>query len=254
MHRDFAAHKSTTTARSEMNDKTTNSKRRIDFDSMHLQVGHRLQLSVVRDVKPIQYFSTLIGYIRNEYMILKAPTVARGIIPLREGDKISVRVFSGVSVCTFDVVVNRIFPAPLFYMHVSFPDAIFGIGLRTAMRVKVDLPGTLSKPQAPDISDIQVLIENISVGGALIETPVEVGKEGEKVKLSFHMDGEAEGNGTDILAEAVIRNVGMRQTEAEDTTPRHLVGLQFDGLDPTQQLMLMNLTYQAILEDRQKIV
>jgi c-di-GMP-binding flagellar brake protein YcgR len=237
-----------------MNEKTTNGRRRVDFDSMHLQVGHRLQLSVVRDVKPIQYFSSLIGYIRNDYMILKAPVVARGVIPFREGDKVSVRVFSGVSVCTFDVVVNRIFGAPLFYMHVSFPDAIFGIGLRTAMRVKVNIPAKLSKPQAPDISDIQVHIENISVGGALLGTPLEIGKEGEEIQLRFHMDSETEGNGTDILAHAIIRNVGTRQPEAQDATPTHLFGVQFDRLDPTQQLMLQNLTYQAVLEDRQKIV
>lgn len=244
----------TTTARTKMNEQVKNGRRRVDFDSMHLQVGHRLQLSVIRDVKPIQYFSTLIGYIRNDYMILKAPVIAKGVIPFREGDKVSVRVFSGVSVCTFDVVVNRIFAAPLFYMHVSFPDAIFGIGLRTAMRVRVDIPAKLHKPQAPGGSDIQVNIENISVGGALLESPMEIGKEGEEVQLSFHMDSETEGNGTNISTHAIIRNVGTRQTETQDATPVHLFGVQFDGLDPTQQLMLQNLTYQAVLEDRQKIV
>ena len=237
-----------------MNDKTTNGRRRVDFDSMHLQVGHRLQLSIVRDVKPIQYFSTLIGYIRNEYLILKAPVVAKGIIPFREGDKVSVRVFSGVSVCTFDVVVNRSFPAPLFYIHVSFPDAIFGIGLRTAMRVKVGIPAKLSRPQVPDLSDVAVTIENISVGGALLEAPMEIGKEGEEVQLSFHMDSETENNGTDIRTQAIIRNTGTRQPEAQDAAPVHLFGVQFASLDSTQQLMLQNLTYQAVIEDRQKIV
>ena len=237
-----------------MNEKVNNGRRRVDFDSMHMQVGHRLQLAVVRDVKPIQYFSTLIGYIRNDYMILKAPTVAKGVVPFREGDKLSVRVFSGVSVCTFDVVVNRIFGAPLFYMHVSFPDMIFGIGLRTSMRVKVDIQATLHKPQVPELANVPVHIDNLSVGGALLESPLEIGKEGEEVTISFHMNGEADGNGADISTHAVIRNVGTKQTESQEKEATHLVGVQFDSLDPTHQLLLQNLTYQAVLEDRQKIV
>lgn len=235
-----------------MNDTVNQGLRRIEFDSMHLQVGHRLQLAVVRDVKPIQYFSTLIGYIRNDYLILKAPTAAKNVIPLREGDKLGVRVFSGVSVCTFDVVVNRIFGAPLLYMHVTFPDMIFGISLRTAMRVKVNIPAKLSKPLAPEVSDVEVQIDNLSVGGALLESPMDLGREGEEIQLCFHMDSEVETSGADISAHAVIRNVGTRETP--DNQAVHLFGVQFDRLDPTQQLLLQNLTYHAVLEDRLRIV
>jgi c-di-GMP-binding flagellar brake protein YcgR len=122
------------------------------------------------------------------------------------------------------------------------------------MRVKVGIPAKLSKPQVPDLSDVAVTIENISVGGALLEAPMEIGKEGEEVQLSFHMDSETENNGTDIRTQAIIRNIGTRQPEAQDAAPVHLFGVQFASLDSTQQLMLQNLTYQAVIEDRQKIV
>jgi hypothetical protein len=40
---------------------------------MHLQVGGRLQLVTYRTVKLIQHFSSLIGYIEDEYIIVKTP-------------------------------------------------------------------------------------------------------------------------------------------------------------------------------------
>ena len=45
----------------------------IDFEAMNLQVGTRLQLITHRRIKPVQHFSTLIGYIKDEYIILKIP-------------------------------------------------------------------------------------------------------------------------------------------------------------------------------------
>jgi hypothetical protein len=40
---------------------------------MNLQVGGRLQFITHRSIKPVQHFSTLIGYVKDEYMIVKLP-------------------------------------------------------------------------------------------------------------------------------------------------------------------------------------
>ena len=39
-----------------------------EFESMNLQVGVRLQFITHRRLKPVQHFSTLIGWVKDEYM------------------------------------------------------------------------------------------------------------------------------------------------------------------------------------------
>jgi hypothetical protein len=113
---------------------------------MNLQVGIRLQFITYRRIKPMQYFSTLIGYVRDEYLIVKLPMENGMPVGLVEGERVTIRVFSGVNVCSFACTVERVFDRPLYYVHLSFPDAIQGTSLRTAMRVKVDMPAQVMPP------------------------------------------------------------------------------------------------------------
>lgn len=109
----------------------------LEFESMNLHVGIRLQFITHRRVKPVQHFSTLIGWIKDEYMSAKLPMNGGLPIPLIEGERLTIRVFSGINVCSFACTVERLFLRPLFYAHISFPDSIQGTSLRIAMRVKV---------------------------------------------------------------------------------------------------------------------
>ncbi|WP_082584475.1 flagellar brake domain-containing protein [Noviherbaspirillum sp. Root189] len=234
----------------------TRSRHRIEFESMRLQVGTRLQVLTVLDIKPVQTFSTLIGYVKNDYLILKTPFGDKGSVTFREGGKLSIRVFSGVSVCTFDVTIQRIFGAPLHYIHVSFPDTILASNLRTAMRVQMNLPATVSTSGSNALSDTPAILRNLSVSGALIESVTELGNEGTTLSISFDTQGMVEVDGLDtaITAQAIIRNSSMRQEDESGDSSRFYCGVEFLDLDPTHQLIFHTLTYQAVIEDRQKIV
>lgn len=115
------------------------------FEQMNLQVGGRIQLITHRTLRPMQHFSSVIGWVRDEYMIVKIPMENNGPISITEGDKLTVRVFSGVNVCSFSTVVQRVFLRPLMYAHVAFPGEIQGTSLRAAMRVKVEIPAKMSR-------------------------------------------------------------------------------------------------------------
>ena len=100
-----------------------NKPKKLGFEQMHLQVGGRLQLITYRTVKPIQHFSSLIGYIKDEYIIVRTP-VENGVpITLDLGEKLTIRVFSGMNVCSFSCTVLRVFARPMLYLHLTFPDA-----------------------------------------------------------------------------------------------------------------------------------
>ncbi|MBB5368145.1 MULTISPECIES: flagellar brake protein [unclassified Janthinobacterium] len=225
-----------------------------EFEAMNLQVGGRIQFITHRAIKPIQHFSTLIGYIKDEYLIVKIPMDNGGPIVLNEGDKLTIRVFSGVTVCSFACSVLRIFGRPLNYAHLSFPDAIQGTSLRTAMRVKVEIPAQLSYAEE---AAMPVQIVNLSVSGALIESPAMLTPGDKGVTLSFTLLAPPNRHQMRLDTRARIQNVSVGKPpngHADAQAAIHTYGLQFIDLEPTHYTLLQNLTYEALIVDRQKIV
>jgi c-di-GMP-binding flagellar brake protein YcgR len=223
----------------------------LEFEAMNLQVGGRVQFITHRRVKPVQHFSTLIGYVRDEYMILKIPMENGTPIALTEGERLTIRVFSGVNVCSFACTVERVFARPLLYVHVSFPSAIQGTSLRTAMRVKVDLPAqaTDRRPGAPPVDCI---IANLSVTGALIEAPRRLPADDDVIMLQFTLMAPPGNQEVCLRTRAAVRNVNVVSKPGQFDTFTY--GVQFEDLDPAHYTLLQNLTYEALLADRQKIV
>ena len=223
----------------------------VDFEMMNLQVGTRLQLITHRRVKPVQHFSSLIGYIKDEYIILKIPMENGAPIGLAEGERLTIRVFSGVKVCSFACTVERVFGRPLFYVHVSFPTSVQGSSLRRAMRVKTDLPAHLTGSGTHGKA-LACTIVNLSVSGALVTSPNRLPSDEEQIALQVSLKAPPDDQEVHISARAAIRNVNV--TKAADGSDAFTYGMQFIDLDPTHYTLLQNMTYEALLADRQKIV
>jgi len=221
----------------------------IDFETMNLQVGTRLQFITHRRIKPVQHFSCLIGYLKDEYIILKIPMENGAPIALAEGERLTIRVFSGIKVCSFACTVERIFMRPLFYVHVSFPKFVQGTSLRTAMRVKADLPARIGGEGHDGLQDCTIV--NLSVSGALIESKSRLPQDEEALMLAFALKAPPDNQEVRVATRAAIRNVNVVQVgDGEVFT----YGLQFTALDPVHYTLLQNMTYEALLADRQKIV
>jgi c-di-GMP-binding flagellar brake protein YcgR len=222
-----------------------------EFEQMNLQVGGRIQFITHRTMKPIQHFSTLIGWAKDEYMIVKVPFENNSPIALNDGDKLTIRVFSGVNVCSFSCVVQRVFPRPLFYAHLSFPVSIQGTSLRAAMRVKVDIPAQVTAPSGASTS---VFLVNLSVSGALIESTKQLSESEAQVALSFYLIAQPGNRQVRVNPNATIRNINIVKPATGDKPEVFTYGVQFIDLDPVHYTMLQNLTYEALIADRQKIV
>lgn len=222
-----------------------------DFDTMNLQVGTRLQLITHRRLKPVQHFSTLIGYVKDEYIIFKIPMENGAPIALAEGERLTIRVFSGVKVCSFACTVERVFGRPLLYVHVSFPKTVQGTSLRTAMRVRVDLPAGLSGSGTHG-RPLPCTIVNLSVSGALVVSNNRLPADEEQIALQFSLKAPPDDQEVRISARAAIRNVNV--SKAADESELYTYGMQFTELDPVHYTLLQNMTYEALLADRQKIV
>lgn len=223
----------------------------VEFEQMNLQVGGRIQLITHRTLKPIQHFSTVIGWIKDEYMIVKVPLDNGAPVALAEGDKLTIRVFSGVNVCAFSTVVLRVFDRPLLYAHVAFPTVIQGTSLRTAMRVKVDIPAQLVCAGG---FKANIFLVNLSVSGALIESELPLPSGDAKVGLSFTLLAPPDNRQVLVNTYAHVRNSNAIKPATTERPSMHTYGVQFVGLDPSHYTLLQNLTYEALIADRQKIV
>jgi c-di-GMP-binding flagellar brake protein YcgR len=217
------------------------------FESLNMQVGVRLQFLTHRGVKPVPYFSTLVGYVKDEYIIVKIPTEHGAPISLTDGERVTIRVFSGVNVCSFAGTVERVFARPLSYVHLSFPTEIAGTSLRGAMRVKTEIPARAISIARPDAAPADCRLVNISVTGARVDSPVPLPADGESIGLQFSILIPGTKQETRIDTRALVRNVTV-----EDGVHSH--GVQFIDLDPVHYTLLQNLTYEALLADRMKIV
>jgi c-di-GMP-binding flagellar brake protein YcgR len=221
------------------------------FDSLNLQVGVRLQFITYRRIKPVQYFSTLIGYVRDEYLIVKLPMENGTPVGLVDGERVTIRVFSGVNVCSFACTVQRVFDRPMNYVHLSFPDSIQGTSLRTAMRVKVDIAAQVL-PARGDGAAVECTLTNISVSGARIESPRSLPEDGGEVVVEFGLPSPLGDGEMRVRTRAAVRNVNALRRE--DGMEMFAYGVQFLDLDQVHHTMLQNLTYEVLLSDRQNIV
>jgi c-di-GMP-binding flagellar brake protein YcgR len=225
----------------------------VAFEALNLQVGVRLQFLTHRRVKPVPYFSTLIGYVKDEYIIVRIPSENGAPIGLTEGERVTIRVFSGVNVCSFACTVQRVFTRPLLYVHLSFPSSIQGSSLRSAMRVKTDISARARNPAWPDAAPLECTLVNISVTGARVDSPVPLPTNDDMVSLQFSLalPGAAQPWQVDTVAR--VRNISVEKAAA-DNAEVHSHGVQFVDLDPVHFTLLQNMTYEALLADRGKIV
>ena len=223
------------------------------FDTMNLQVGVRLQLITHRQVRPVSWFSAVIGYVRDEYIIVRIPTENGVPIGLTEGERITVRVFSGVNVCSFACTIERVFARPLNYVHLSFPTSIQGTSLRSAMRVKTEMPAQVRSTARPDMAPLDGTLTNVSVTGARIalSRPLPQGEELVNLQFSLSLPNAVQETGVDTLA--MVRNLAAERP-APGEPEVFSYGLQFVGLDPVHYTLVQNMTYEALLADRLKIV
>ncbi|CAL63490.1 Conserved hypothetical protein [Herminiimonas arsenicoxydans] len=221
-----------------------------DFDAMNLQAGTKLQFITYRSLAKVQYISTLIGWDVGEYMLVKLPRENGTALNFFDGEKVSVRVFSGTAICTFDTSVIKVIHHPLYCLCLTFPVAIQMKRLRREMRIKVALEATVVSAAAP-VESHQVALDNLSATGALISTTIPIGEVDEVVTVSFVLpsyDGEESAL---IKMKAKIRNM-VEELSADQRS--YMVGTEFVEMDTTDQLMVRNYVYGAVLETRQSVV
>lgn len=217
---------------------------RVNFEDMKLQVGARLQLILARPGQPA-CFSSLIGYVQGEYVLVKVPVEHGLSVPMREGEQVTVRVFSGVSVYTFSCNIESILLAPRYYMHLSFPKEIKSTPLRQAARVKVNIPVEIRSAPSDHAQPVEAMLADLSINGGLVTADAELGAAGDRVSVSFAFRVQPTNQEVRIRTEATIRSCRKLDANGKPAAARYGIGIHFDAVSENEQFMLQHYLYEA---------
>ena len=211
------------------------------FADMKCQVGQRMQL--IQDGKSThKHYTSVIGWVENEFLMLRVPQEDGWIMHLREGMNVEVRLFSGLSIFTFKSRINTMLLNPRNYMLMSFPEEILESPMRSHLRVRTSLPVEIlaSTSVGHNLGDFH--LHDISGGGTSIVGPHKLGDVGSNVQLRLRFDLQSTGKSEQADMHGKIQNVELvhRNNQAE-TQPEYQHGVRFDEPDARVVLLVHEL-------------
>ena len=224
------------------------------FEAAQLHVGERLQLELVADSSRNHYYTTLIGFVPGHSVLIRTPLVQNLPIPVPEGANVVVRAFSGRHAFTLESRIDRVCRSPYPYMHLAYPAQVQQTLIRGALRVRIALPGTASgSTDQADAAPRAVVLSDLSVSGAQLETEQSLGERGEKFGLAFKFVVQPNNYEVRLATSAQIQSV---RTIKRGKGPEELfsLGVRFNKLHATEALLLQSYIQQVLLSDRNRVV
>ena len=216
-----------------------------------MNVGTRVQLRGLDDPGATEHFSSLIGYVKDEFLLVKLPVVRGSPVIFYDGIQILVRAFTGTTIYTFRSTVLRTLLSPSYYMHLGYPPEVTGATLRSALRIKVRIAVRIEyTPPGKVAVTLKGFLVNLSTSGASIECDAVV-PVGQTLRCVFQIGIDDVEHGIDV--EAIVRSVNFRPGVAGQSDDVFSCGVQFQAISTADETTIRLLSYERLLSDRQNI-
>lgn len=167
-----------------------------------------------------------IGFIKDKSLLVTLPFRNGERMWMEKEQAFIVRGFNGRYAYAFTTQVIRARAHPFPYLHFSWPYMVERQLVRNAPRVAVSLPAGLSQA---DGASVAVTMLNLSVSGAMLDSPAEAGAVGDRVRLGFAVGYE--GNSIDLSVSAVVRSIHQNGADVR-------IGLEFENISRNDSLLL----------------
>ncbi|MES9856753.1 MAG: flagellar brake protein [Sedimenticola sp.] len=213
-------------------------------DHLNLHVGSILQLQRISADSEDRYSAVLIGYLPGNSVLVTSPIVDGKVLFLKEGHRFAVRLLKGSHIYGFvsTVIMTAVKPYP--HLHLSYPNEIESIAVRNAQRVDTNISGFVhnSRDQDTDENWQPVLLKDLSMTGARLESVDPLGKPNEKIDIGFHMNVCGAEESLELKAVVCSRNLKGAPDDPEDS--RYSTGVRFVDLDRAQEIMLSSFVLE----------
>lgn len=209
------------------------------------QVGELVQLRLLNRNQAAYYSVRLIGYIKNQSILVMTPMTGTVPLILADGEQLEVRMLTGNNIYAFQTAIQRLCISPVHYMHLDYPAEVRMQTLRKSPWARVNLTATLTDEQG---GREVVRIINLSPDGAQIEALPSMGAPGKVVHISFH--AEMDDVGTTLNLEAEILHVHMQASHAGPETTGNMreYSVAFRNVAAADALWLKGVVYRCIAE------
>jgi hypothetical protein len=206
---------------------------------MRLRVGDQLHLDLPSTLDHKKYSVTLVGWLDGQSVIVTAPRSATVSRLVHAGEVVVLRTFSGVNVYAFQSTVIRTPMTPYQYLHLSFPQRVDSVAIRSAMRCRLHLPITITVAG----KESAAAILNLGAAGALIEGADLLTRD-----ASITLTAAFELHGVPVTL-AVTADVRSAKPGVPGSGALGQYGVQFRDLNPHDRLLLSSLVCYQILQD-----
>lgn len=221
---------------------------RVNLDEARLQIGDSLQIQALGDPNAARHYVKLIGFSRQGSVLLTTPKVDGSYIFVRDGQNYVVRAFSGKNAYAFSTTVIRSVAVPYPYLHLSYPKDVRALVVRRGARVNVNVIAATRRTdaQGAEIGEsVAAAIRNLSISGALLETPHPLGLKGESIRVKFKI--ALNDISSLVTMEGIIRAVNPAGEES--ASPNAITyGVEFVGGEHQDRITLTAFVYQKLLE------
>lgn len=204
----------------------------LTLKDMHLEIGAligmRPQLGSAAPMLPCR----IIGFAPNQAVFVTPPLHEGRMLPLRLGENIEIVAIASQAVYRFVCTVEAVCRTPFDYVVLSKPGIIRRLRERKSIRVRTHLAVRFGLGETGQSYEGLGCAKGISTHGMSLSAPWPLGAVGERLRVAFRL--KSADLDTPIETSAIIRNV--QNGHAEGVPTQH--GLEFDRLDPTQQMAL----------------
>ncbi len=201
---------------------------RVSQDMASLSIGNSVQLQI----GGTGYVVTLIGYLKGQGFIVTTPVERGNPIRPEEGQPVVVRFFSDRRAHEFRTVVQHVAKMPYPHLHLAYPEETHELRERQHDRIKLNITGHA------DISDgkrLSCIVQDISMGGALIAVNDRAGALNDKLVLTLHV--VVNGVEYSLSLDSEIRSVRIAASTG-GSAPPVMQGLAFRDLSKEEILAL----------------
>lgn len=123
-------------------------------------------LNIDRSQEGSRCMARMIGYHKGKSIVITVPVDEQGLIYLKEGESIVVKVFSGKHVLVFPATVLAVPTKPYPHVHLSYPSLVTGFVVRKSERASVRLITSIEMGG----DTISGVITDLSTGGVSFVT------------------------------------------------------------------------------------
>jgi len=203
------------------------------LDTLKLYPGAVMQMQSLTDDAHARHEVRYIGFIKDKSLLITLPFLEGKGLWMQEGQTVVVRGFNGIYAYAITTQVIRARSHPFPYIHLSWPLKVECQIVRHSLRVGVSLP---AKVTLPDASSVAASMVDLSVSGAMLDSPLELGAVGTHPKVEFAVDFE--GQAMDLSLPTIIHN----SSEKPDGSGFH-VGIKFENVSHNDGLILFYFTH-----------